>query len=132
MAMFIPCRIRCLLTACIPSAVLLVASHVVESRANPNGWVPDADVIAVLERTIKLPAGATTLEHYNRYYTGVIESGHRKLVATYVGEDGRGKIMVVDSVSALPGILDGGCGVISVEYDVTDHRFLKVLCNGYA
>jgi hypothetical protein len=52
------------------------------------------------------------------------------VVATYIS--GLDVSRIVGSEAALPGVLDGGCDIVNVEYDVKRHRFVQVFCNGVA
>jgi hypothetical protein len=93
-------------------------------------WSPDRQIIDELERTVTLPAGAKLLKQYSRYYAGTVRNGVRVVVATYIS--GLDVSRIVGSEAALPGVLDGGCDIVNVEYDVKRHRFVQVFCNGVA
>jgi hypothetical protein len=103
----------------------------VGAAADPRSvWKPDAAEIRQLEQALKLPSAATSIDHYSRYYTGIVDRGKLVIVGTLVS--GLDKITIVDSLNDLPGILDGGCSVVNVEFDVQSRRFIKVYCNGVA
>jgi hypothetical protein len=86
--------------------------------------------VQTIERSVVLPPGAEPVRAFARYYAGVNRNGHRIIRGIYVlGEDAR---IVMTNEEKLPMILDGGCGVVTVEYDVSAGAFLMVSCNGEA
>lgn len=91
--------------------------------------VTAAEVDAI-EIRIKMPAGASPLASYGRYYTYVVMDGHRLiegyLVAKPFARPGR------YLNSAGPGIDDGGCSVITVYYDPERQHIAGTFCNGVA
>jgi len=93
-------------------------------------WTPNRQTIDELERTVKLPAGAKSLEQYSRYYAGATRNGIQVVLATYIS--GLNVSRIIASEAALPRILDGGCDIVNVEYDVKRHRFVAIYCNGVA
>ncbi len=40
--------------------------------------------------------------------------------------------VVITTAEKLPMILDGDCGVVTIEYDASTEAFLRVSCNGEA
>ncbi len=86
-----------------------------------------------IERDVRLPAGADALYSYSRFYAWQErEDGVRKVVAVYqnLTPAPRGGRWVTED--ELPLISDGGCGVISLSYDVATQRIEHVSCNGLA
>ena len=59
-------------------------------------WLPDAGLIAELEKQIKSPDGASALTSYTRYYAGTVQKRHRIVVGTYLGASGQ--VIIVKSV----------------------------------
>ncbi|HEV7659718.1 MAG TPA: hypothetical protein VGO55_07720 [Allosphingosinicella sp.] len=102
--------------------------------AGPAG--SDAEQQAIMdriERAVRLPEGANPLASYERSYAWQqSEDGVRKVIGVYLGAGGesRGRRWVAQN--ALPMILDGGCGMITVEFDVATQRIEHVTCNGAA
>ena len=74
-------------------------------------------------------SGASPLSTYNRHYAVVVQDSSRHILGVHF--DNGGKI-VFTTPERLPRVLDGGCGVVNVEYDVTAKRFLAVTCDGEA
>lgn len=86
-----------------------------------------------IEREVRLPQGATELATYSRHYAWHEESGVRSVVAIYdrlssTGPGGRHWV----TERELPLIMDGGCGVISLSYDLATQRITRIACNGDA
>jgi len=95
--------------------------------------LPPADVrksVAYIESHVKLPKAAHRLGEYSRYY------GQKDGIVTGVYllefEPGAPKgIHIMGSADDLPGVMDGGCAVITVTYVPANH-YLKAECNGLA
>ncbi len=86
-----------------------------------------------IERQVRLPEGAAPLASYARYYAWQDrDDGFRKVVAVYQNLTGEppGRNWVAEN--ELPVILDGGCGVISLSYNLAAQRIEHVTCNGEA
>lgn len=78
-----------------------------------------------------MPKGAAPLNTFTREYAGRIERGHRLIVGLYSGSGG--KIVIEKSPAELNHTtLDGGCGIVNVEYDLTIHRIVDIRCHGEA
>lgn len=96
----------------------------------------EADQQAIMdriEREVRLPEGADPLASYERSYAWQRpDDGVRKVIGVYLEPDGesRGRRWVAEN--ALPMILDGGCGMITLSYDVATQRIEHVTCNGAA
>jgi hypothetical protein len=98
--------------------------------AAESAWTPDPKVIKEIEHSVSLPAEAKPIVQYSRYYAGAVRHGIRVVVGTWI--TGLDVSRIVPSEADLPVILDGGCGIVNIEYDVKRHRFVKVFCNGVA
>jgi len=86
-----------------------------------------------IERQLRLPEGAAPLASYARYYAWQQRGDdRRKVVAVYlgVGERTPGRRWVEET--EFPLILDGGCGLVSLSYDLAAQRIEHVTCNGEA
>ena len=94
------------------------------------GARPTEDEIRAIEAAIELPNGSASVSAYTRHYASSNRDGHRVVHALYVLDDEPG--VVITTVEELPRVLDGGCGVVTVEYDVTKRAFMQVVCNGDA
>ncbi len=103
------------------------------SAADLQRWIPDAELVAQLETKIKLPEGARfPLSKYSRYYTGVIINGLSGVLGELVLNDKSKGVHIVDSQDKFPGIVDGGCGIIHLSYDIRSNKITKIECNGLA
>jgi hypothetical protein len=114
------------------AAVLLSALAAFQSGLGAGSpWVPTANDIKELEGKVKMPKGAAPLNTLTREYAGRIERGHRLIVGLYSGSGG--KIVIDESPAELNDTtLDGGCGIVNVEYDLTIHRVINIRCHGEA
>lgn len=116
------------------------------AQDNRNGTQPaapatssttDAEQEAIMdriEREVRLPEGARPLAAYARSYAWQERGdGIRKVVAVYEHLTGApvGQRRWVTE-SAFPLVLDGGCGLITLSYDVGAQRIEHVTCNGEA
>ena len=84
-----------------------------------------------IERQVRLPEGAGPLASYARYYAWQQrDDGYRKVVAVFERLTGAppGRRWVAET--DFPLAMDGGCGLISLSYDVTARRIEHVACNG--
>jgi hypothetical protein len=106
------------------------------AHAQNSEWSPDAKTIGRLESIVdiahktqhfSLPA-PKSLTDYTRFYAGITEHGHKVIRGIYLS--GRSEIRVVREAD-LPAISDGGCMVISVEYDTMTGQVASA-CNGIA
>jgi hypothetical protein len=88
-----------------------------------------AAIMDRIERDLRLPDGAGPLAGYSRYYAWQSrEDGVRKVLAIYVREPNPAQRWVAET--ALPLIMDGGCGIVSLSYDVAAQRVEHIECNG--
>jgi hypothetical protein len=112
-------------------ALLLFAGFSVAGDAHiKREWVPTLKDIAELESKVRMPEGAAPLKNFTREYAGKIENGHRVIVGVYSGA-GR-QVVIVKSTKELLSTLDGGCSIVEVSYDLTNHRVIEAICNGEA
>ena len=84
-----------------------------------------------IEREVRLPDGAGPLASYARSYAWQQRAdGFRKVVAVYDSLTGAapGRRWVAET--EFPLVMDGGCGLISLSYDVAAQRIEHVTCNG--
>lgn len=82
-----------------------------------------ADDVADLEAIVQMPPEAGTLHSFDRYYW---RDGSR-VIGEY--RAGRGSIHFNKPSSV---ILDGGCGVVHIDYEPARKRIISVACNGVA
>ncbi len=85
--------------------------------------------IAAVESTISLPKGAARLHEYARYYSEGVGASTR-LLGVYI-LNGSNDVHIVP-FEELPKVLDGGCSVIRLEYDIETKQVIYISCNGVA
>ncbi len=112
-----------------------VQAAVTDAATTTEQWRPDQDLIAKLERTAKMPEGATAIESSVRYYTGwrTAVSGHRVVYGTIISPNlplfGSNKpmpsIRIVEPRS-MPDFLARNCGIVMLEFNVdTDETVIR-------
>jgi hypothetical protein len=114
------------------AAALLSALAISQGgKAVESPWVPTVNDIKELEGKVQMPKGAAPLSTFTREYAGRIDHGHRVIVGLYSGSGGR---IVIDKSPAdlNDSTLDGGCGIVNIEYDITIHRVVDIRCHGEA
>ena len=112
---------------CLFAGVMIATICAADAQTPPAA--PTQAEIRTLEAAVVLPPGASPLSTYNRHYAAVGRGNSRHILGVYF--DNGGKIFIT-TPEGLPRVLDGGCGVVNVEFDVTANRFLAVTCNGEA
>jgi hypothetical protein len=118
-----------------PSQTERNAPQPVVPTAEPSGAEAEQQAIMDrIEREVRLPDGADPLASYERSYAWQQrEDGTRRVMGVYVSPDvgeSRGRRWVAEN--QLPMILDGGCSMITLSYDVATQRIERVTCNGEA
>lgn len=90
-----------------------------------------AALMARIESMIAMPRGASRLTLYDRYYAWENrDDGVRKVLGTYVrGPQGRRHWV---NENELPLVMDGGCDIVTLTYDLDTDRIERVECNGEA
>ena len=122
-----------------PWAAFAAAGLLVQPlHASGATWTPTRADVARIEAGLKLPTVPTPsgpLKDYERYYAGIVQNGHRMIRAEFValGVDpqARGQVHIT-SEDKFPVIMDGGCGIVSLLYDVEAGRVVSIGCNGLA
>jgi hypothetical protein len=106
------------------------------AQAAPGPAGTDAGEQAIMdriEREIRLPEGAAPLATYARSYAWQQrEDNVRKVVAVYENLTGAPAGRRWATGNEFPLVLDGGCGLITLSYDVAARRIEHVTCNGEA
>ena len=100
------------------------------SSGAASQWSPSLASIEKLESDLRLPRGAGPLNDYTRYYSSDPRRGRHAVTGVLVA--GGDRAIHIISYSDLPKILDGGCGVIDLFYDMDDAKSLEISCNGNA
>ncbi|MDH7975247.1 hypothetical protein QH494_23935 [Sphingomonas sp. AR_OL41] len=113
------------------------------SQADPvitDNRIPDGAVVAAMEARIVMPTGAEPLEKYDRKYTQARVDGkdmilgqlidHRLTVE--IAHGGHGPLpppvrrVLMDDIQM---VFDGGCGIITVTYELGSSTPPKAFCN---
>ena len=71
-----------------------------------------------------------TIATFTRYYTFKTDKG-RQFVWGELFLDGRGELHIVDS-GHMRYVFDGGCGFVTLYYDVKAAKIVSVQCHGLA
>ncbi len=117
------------LSALVLLAVLALGTRV---RADDNGWTPSDSTIAKMEKIIAVPdpGGQRTAYQYRRFYDGVIVDGRRKIRGELVAPKGRERPTIFKRPEKLwPHMVNRGCDVVNLLYDVQDNRLDWLACN---
>ena len=98
-----------------------------------SDWLPTVAQISRVESLLKMPPEVGKLQEYDRYWMGRVENG-RKLISGHL------EIWRSPSPGRQPGsrhivkhqfleiVHDGGCGTVSISYDLQTDRILKHTC----
>ena len=100
------------------------------------GWTPTRADIVRLENGLKLPIAPSPpgpLKDYARYYAGIVQNRHHMIRGELIAFDAaqRGSVHIT-SEDKFPVIMDGGCGVVNLLYDVETAKTVSIGCNGLA
>ena len=101
----------------------------------PNGGVDMATALKI-ERQVRLPERAQTIEHYARFYYRDRHTPPGMVSGYYVGTDDPPfptwpKAGIHLEAPNL-GVADGGCFVIRLTYDPAKDEITSIRCNGFA
>jgi hypothetical protein len=99
--------------------------------ASENEMPISKTFVESVEASLRLPSSAHSLDSYTRYYALEVVEGRRILVGIFVYEDGEPGIRIVEP-SALPRVLDGGCRIVNLRYDIEKRKLSGLFCNGVA
>lgn len=101
-------------------------------RADQESKVPKIsfELISGVESELVMPADSKGIKYYLRYYANEYEDGHI-LVGVFVANPNDSGIRIV-SLEKMPKILDGGCRVIKLKYDIIRSKVISIFCNGIA
>ena len=120
-----------LLAAFKVTAIFFMVQGTGFAASKINAWVPSASLISEVESRLSMPAKSSPLKVYIRYYTGTVTRKGRVLVGTFVRDDEHAGIRVVGA-DGMPRVLDAGCAIINLTYDVKRRKVLSLFCNGVA
>lgn len=119
----------------------LAMSIVLVCACTPLAAAPTRAQIAALESTIVMPEGAEELDSYARFYSsrdgqwidGELFLGDLAWMLEHRTISQRlGPRTFIVSPNNMPGIRDGGCGVLTLRYDTQTREMQGPACNGLA
>lgn len=126
---------RLVLTASIIMAGFAFSVIGDAEESEGSNWLPSYRTISHLEGLIAMPRGARSIDAYARYYTGVEEANRRLIRGIFILARAGGRYPpgphIVRALE-MPRLLDGGCTVVSVTFDIQADRIQTVTCNGSA
>jgi len=98
-----------------------------------GGWdsykLTQTEISKIEAKVVELPEGRS-IKNYNRYYAGRLERGLYIVTAVYIsGINGRA---IIVPYGELPLVLDGGCDVIKIKYNLAEKSIISIRCNGSA
>ena len=118
---------------CAQPAAQATDGNGAQNATAPAGTAEQEAIMDRIEREVRLPAGAAPLASYARHYAWQERGdGVRKVIAVYLGVGERTPGRRWGTENDFPLILDGGCGLITLSYDVAAQRIEHVTCNGEA
>jgi hypothetical protein len=112
-------------------AAFIAAWSVAAVPAEESEWVPAESLVREIDAEIQLPDGAFPRSEYARYYAPFTRKDLRSLVAVYIHDPQQAGVKLVKRTE-MPVVLDGGCSVIRLQYDVQARKLLVIACNGRA
>ena len=107
--------------------------------SDPNEWRPDTALVARVDSQavqFALPSEFGSITAYSRYYWGTVADGRRVVdgvliapgVAKAIGRSQSQLVNIVPETSA-PAIADGGCDIVSIQFDVESGKITDARCN---
>ena len=117
----------------IPLVALLAAGagfNFLTAKAQPYPdppWTLDGSIIEQLEARVVMPADAKPIDNFTRYYVPGYDHG-RRVVYGFLKEGGDKRIHLSNG----PVIVDGGCSVVNLVFDVAEGQVTSIKCNGLA
>lgn len=78
-----------------------------------------------------MPPNAFPLNTYVRYFAGEVADDRRLIVGTFLHDPENAGIRIVER-EKIPEVLDGGCDVVNLKYDIERKEVLALFCNGEA
>ena len=117
-------------------ALTCVAALVLVAAAPMPFWGPSPAQIARLEMLVKPTGQIRALAKYERAYAGTTVSGRKMIEGRWISPNWNARPQArspqIVPFGSLPEILDGGCSVVTVMYDVQTDKILLLQCNGVA
>lgn len=92
---------------------------------------PSTSLVAEIEASLKMPSKAFPLDTYVRYFAGEVADDRRLVVGTFLHDPKNAGVRIVER-EKMPEVLDGGCSVVNLKYDMERKEVLALFCNGEA
>ena len=102
-------------------------------------WTPTMAQVQHVESIVHMPGDAQAITAYQRFYAGVVDNGRKIIEGIYLARgvtkdmqiDHSRDVQIVDA-NSIQFIMDGGCLMVTVYYDVASDAITTARCNGYA
>lgn len=118
--------------AIVGAVIAISAIAETSSKATPafehGHWPPTPQQIKELESHLPMPP-PLGIQMSARYYYGSTVGGHDFIIGEILSLGDKPGIYISDN---LPLVMDGGCSVINLTYDVKGNSFVGYACNGMA
>lgn len=118
-----------LFSTCAAMFTLFTINACAHETPASGQWAPTVQQVKDAEVHLVMPEGSKPLSTYARYYYGQTMQGRRLLIGEFVLGDEQPGIRVVKPDKA-PKILDGGCSVVNLKYDIRQEKVVAIFCNG--
>jgi len=96
-----------------------------------KSWTPSESLISEIEAKLDMPAKSFPLNTYVRYFAGEVADNRRLVVGEFLHDPENAGVRIVER-EKMPDVLDGGCGVINLKYDIERKEIIAFFCNGEA
>ncbi|MEP7209262.1 MAG: hypothetical protein ABI740_00365 [Alphaproteobacteria bacterium] len=116
------------------ASIALCVCFVAAAEAQQGEAKIDATLVTKIENQMVMPAGASALKSYRRYYSIGTKAGRRVINGLYsLGSDGLDRFTNATPIEGVPGaftlrrgdvplILDGGCGIVEMAFDLATQK----------
>jgi hypothetical protein len=121
-----PLKIKLILLTALMAAGIGFDLLPARSQPYPDPpWALDAGMVGQLETRAVMPPGAKPIDAFTRYYVPGYDHG-RRVVYGLLKEGGDKHIHFSNG----PIIMDGGCSVVELVFDVTADQMTSIKCHG--
>ncbi len=115
---------------------MFVASVAIAEVVGAPLWNPTAAQVSRVEAIAKRPRHVKALSKYQRHYAGATVAGRKVIEGRWIEVDWSDPptigVAKIEPYAALPAVLDGGCSIVTVIYDVATDKIAMIECNGLA
>ena len=89
---------------------------------------PSLALVRRLESRLKMPKGAFPIDTYVRYYALDRTNTHQKIRGKFIYDPNNAGVRLV-VLNKIPQVKDGGCSVLTIEFDLDRNRMTAFYCN---